>query len=121
MDSAWIVLTTDGQDLKFHYYRVHTLRRDDLSVPVLNKGQSTDLGFFEAKLYRDVDGKVLSLNGVDGFGGFWKYDGLRPGKYLLSFKYISDGTTIDGGVPYWKGNVKTESVTIEIKEAEAVY
>jgi hypothetical protein len=68
------------------------------------------------------DGKTLRLRGPDGAGGFWYFDGLRPGKYRVHFEYENTEASLlrslrpqpGAGQALWLGKVTTASATFEI-------
>jgi RNA polymerase sigma factor (sigma-70 family) len=57
----------------------------------------------------------LRLGGREGTGFDWYFDGLRPGKYVLSVRYEGE----KGGI-CWPGKAETEGVEFEIVEAQSV-
>jgi RNA polymerase sigma factor (sigma-70 family) len=74
------------------------------------------------------DGKSLRLVYPDGSGGGWYFDGLVPGKYLLSFAYENSEETLatflrarptklEEGQSFWTGKVTTNEVEFEITPA----
>jgi RNA polymerase sigma factor (sigma-70 family) len=71
------------------------------------------------------DGKVPRLRGPDGAGGFWYFDGLRPGKYRVRFEYentearqallrLAQGERPGPGQRFWLGKVTTAAAEFEI-------
>lgn len=56
------------------------------------------------------DSKMLRLQGGDGAGGNWYFDGLTPGKYLLTVRY-KNKIPDDGE---WGGEVRTKAVEVEV-------
>lgn len=54
------------------------------------------------------------VQGDDGFGGIWLFDGLRPGKYSLSAHYDSTQFT-DRSRSVWRGSARTQPVEIEVR------
>ncbi len=64
---------------------------------------------YNGRLAWSDDAKTMRLSGTDDSRSHWWFDGLRPGKYLLTVEYEN---TKAGA--YWQGKVKTEPVDFEI-------
>jgi hypothetical protein len=60
------------------------------------------------------DGTGLRLGGEDPGGLAWHCDGLRPGRYALSFRYENTNGRKTPGTALWTGKATTEEVTFEI-------
>lgn len=83
----------------------------------------------------DQDGKVLSVGGWDGTNAFWRFGGIRPGRYSLTFMCRNDqestndierflmrrriGVAFEGSKPpeYWQGDVTTKALSVRVAEA----
>jgi RNA polymerase sigma factor (sigma-70 family) len=65
-----------------------------------------------ARLEWRKDG-TLRLVAVDGVGLVWWFDGVKPGKYWLSYKY-ENATPSEGGQPLWVGSATTQEAAFEI-------
>jgi hypothetical protein len=68
-----------------------------------------------------LKGTCLEL--MDEFGGVWRMEGLKPGKYLLSLRYDTrqrarDNASIENSKA-WKGDLRTAEVPIEIVDLAA--
>src|SRR5262245_7972536 len=69
---------------------------------VLGKGETTTV-YIDAQLRWRGEKPVLQLGGTDPTGGFWHFDKLAAGKYLLHVEYENTEKTqqlsnvVDGG------------------------
>src|SRR5262249_8846742 len=68
------------------------------------------------------DGKALVLHGQEntGFycGLYWSFEGLKPGKYLVSAEYTLANSP-DPAQPAWVGKVRTPPVEFEVLNSRA--
>lgn len=71
-----------------------------------------------ARLSWSSDGASLRLIGSDDTGATWHIDGLKPGKYALSFEYENSTKSPNYGAGQWIGSVKTPSLDIEVQSLE---
>jgi RNA polymerase sigma factor (sigma-70 family) len=77
----------------------------------VDRGESKTF-YRRARLEWRKDG-TLRLVTVDGVGLVWWFDGVRPGKYWLSYKY-ENATPKERGQPLWVGSVTTREAAFEI-------
>jgi RNA polymerase sigma factor (sigma-70 family) len=111
MDTVWPVLkTADGKELKMDGGRDVTRPYPPIT---LDAGKSADVSR-AGRLEWPKDGTGLRLGGTDPSGFVWYFDGLKPGKYALSFRYENS----DEKSPEWVGQATTEEVVFEILPAE---
>lgn len=62
------------------------------------------------------------LTGSEEAGGFWYFDGLKPGKYTVSITYEDTQAAVDelkkfskvGAESFWVGTVTTKELTVEL-------
>ena len=79
------------------------------------------------------NGDGLRIIGRDGTGGIWYIDGLKAGKYALSFEYENTEQMVRDlpnrpaphaidlkAGPYWYGKVKTKEAEVEIVEPDSI-
>jgi RNA polymerase sigma factor (sigma-70 family) len=68
------------------------------------------------------EGKTLALYGQENTdfyrGVYWSFEGLKPGKYLLSAEYTLTKSP-DPAKPVWLGTVKTHAVEFEVIDSRA--
>jgi hypothetical protein len=79
----------------------------------------------------DQEGKILSVGGWDGTNAFWRFGGIRPGRYSLAFTCQNDrestnrmeqhrrrGDTDEGpsSLGYWQGDVKSRALVIRVND-----
>jgi RNA polymerase sigma factor (sigma-70 family) len=109
-DATWPTLkTADGKELKMSGGRDVTRPYPPLTVEA---GKSADVPR-PGRLEWPKGGPGLRLSGTDPSGFLWQFDGLRPGKYLLSFRYEYESD--DGKAPpFWRGKATTEEIAFEI-------
>jgi RNA polymerase sigma factor (sigma-70 family) len=105
-----VMTTVDGKPLKAQLHGNDHIRR--LPNPTLLEPGKAVTATELARLFRRDKG--LSLYWEDEGGSVWSYDGLQPGKYLLSLHYKSTGPS-----GTWAGEASTKAVTIEIRELHA--
>src|SRR5262249_26646385 len=75
--------TADGTPIKYEWMRLRT------AIPrpiVLGKGETRTV-YIDAQLRWRGEAPVLQLGGTDPTGGFWHFDKLAAGKYLLHVEY----------------------------------
>jgi hypothetical protein len=87
------------------------------STDPLKKGQSYTVSGFRAKLCRSADGKEVWVKGLDESSYFFRWEGLKPGRYYLSFGIVNQfpGVTADGSPPFWCGRSSTPYLVLEIQ------
>jgi hypothetical protein len=94
---------------------------------VLGKGETTTV-YLDAQLRSRGEKPTLQLGGVDPTGGFWHFDKLAPGKYLLHVEYENtEKTQADfikcsrfepqQGQVFWVNKVTTPDVAFEVAAA----
>jgi RNA polymerase sigma factor (sigma-70 family) len=117
-----VLKSADGKELKSTGVR----KRTACPLPVLLGPAETQTVTWSARLETSEDGKSLRLSWADDTAGAWVYDGLVPGKYLLSFECENTEqdvpvllrlrpVTLKPGQSFWLGKVTTEDVEFEIK------
>jgi hypothetical protein len=110
-DTVRMVLKdTDGKDLRIDGGRNGT-RPGKTTTPLLAKDASYVVHLSASLL--EANG-ALRLQGDDGFGGIWYFDGLRAGKYSVSVHYDSTLGKAQSNAE-WRGTVNTQSVVVEIR------
>jgi RNA polymerase sigma factor (sigma-70 family) len=77
----------------------------------VDKGESKTF-YRRARVESRKDG-TLRLVAVDGVGLVWWFDGVKPGKYWLSYKY-ENATPTERGQPLWVGSATTQEAAFEI-------
>jgi hypothetical protein len=103
----------------------HVRKRTAPAPPVIAGPRKAETILRRARLEWLPGGKTLRLTGPDGSGGGWYFDGLVPGKYLLSFSYENTEATLAQflrarpralapGQSFWLGKVTTNEVALEI-------
>jgi RNA polymerase sigma factor (sigma-70 family) len=108
-DAVWPVLkTADGKELRMSRGREVTGPCPPIAV---DAGASADVSR-DCDLQRPEGETDLRLSGPDATGFLWCFDGLKPGKYALSFRYQNDDPGTDQA--FWVGKATTEEVTFEI-------
>jgi len=109
-----VLISERGNKIPIDSGRDRILPGTDVT-PLLPSGGSYSVSHFHAVL-RHHDG-VLRIEGTDGFGGYWYFAGLRPGKYWIQMHYCYTGKeSIRPNAPTWTGEVMTDPVSVEIKE-----
>jgi hypothetical protein len=108
MDKVWLVLETeDGRVLRMIGGRDKTRAYPPVSIAA---GQSYDVpraGRLETLELR----AGLRLAGTDPSGFAWRFDGLRPGTYVLSVRYEGENAG-----KCWPGKAVTEGVEFALVE-----
>lgn len=91
----------------------HVLKGGTWVTPVLAIGDTYTVSHPNAGLHNQ-DGHVwLSMD--DGFGGYWSFSDLHPGKYYVRMKYrYKNDSPVRAGVPVWLGEVLTDPLAVEI-------
>ena len=117
MDTVALSLTApDGKAREWRYER---LRSRQVPPVQLDAGKDVTIPF-NGRLTWSDDGKTMRLGGTDDSAGHWWFDGLLPGKYLLTADYENTAAA-DSALPvrgpYWRGKVQAEPVAFEILEA----
>src|SRR5262245_867051 len=91
---------------------------------VLGKGETTTV-YIDAQLRWRGEKPVLQLGGTDPTGGFWHFDKLAAGKYLLHVEYENTEKTQadfikfakfqpDEGQVFWVNKASTADVAFEV-------
>src|SRR5262249_49428843 len=113
--------SADGTPIKYEWVRLRT------AVPrpvVLGKGETTTV-YIDAQLRWRGETPALQLGGVDPTGGFWHFDKLAAGKYLLHVEYENTEKTqadfLKFGkfvtrrpLVFWLGKAITPDVAFEV-------
>jgi RNA polymerase sigma factor (sigma-70 family) len=111
LETVRLSLTTaDGMALKWNY-DPNAVRAED-GAAVLDAGRDATVRR-KARLEWSGDGKTMRLGGTDARGDWW-FEGLRPGKYRLSFTFENDDEGKDQAQPFWVGKATTEEVEFKI-------
>jgi RNA polymerase sigma factor (sigma-70 family) len=124
-----VLKSADGKSFQRELRRLRT----SPALPVLAGPGRTETALSRAVLVWEQDGKTLRLSGPDGSFGTWYFEGLQPGKYLLSFEYANTEESLksfleaakalaprgrpkplEKGQSYWVGSVTTEAAEFEI-------
>ncbi len=88
---------------------------------LVGKGQSGSIG--RGGVFKATD-TGFRLTGLEETGGFWYFEGLKPGKYTVSIAYASPQAVVAafiknntvGNDPFWIGEIVTKWLTVEILE-----
>jgi hypothetical protein len=113
--------TADGTPIKYEWVRLRT------AIPravVLCKGETRTVSI-EAQLRWRGETPVLQLGGTDPTGGFWHFDKLAAGKYLLHVEYENTEKTQadfikfakfqpEAGQVFWVDRATTADVAFEV-------
>ena len=108
----------NGQALAYDGGRNRTLLPDVDNCPLLAPGASI-LFSLDATLYWQEG--VLRLGGSDGYGGFWYFSGIEPGRYEFRIAYAQQrdhlvlGTAAARALrPFWVGEAAGSAITVTI-------
>ncbi len=115
LDTLKLELTAaDGEPLRFEAGRDVTRKFASLSEPVA-PGKSLLIRRDASLRWTSGGDGALRLEGSDGAGGIWYFDGLREGTYRLAFAYASDRTHVGKTGGIWKGTVVTPPVDVVLR------
>lgn len=108
--------SADGKDIRSEYEREETCPMDPVLIA---PGKSKTILLSAFLLSQPGNDCLLVI--YDGSGGAYAFEGLAPGKHLLSFVYghsvDNSGSTelkYEGEPPYWVGDVTTREVGVEV-------
>jgi uncharacterized protein (TIGR03067 family) len=111
MDKVWLVLkTAEGKELRMEGGRDGTRPYPPVTIEAGKSHDVSRAGRLEALGLR----AGLRLGGTDPSGFVWHFDGLRPGKYVLSVRYEGENAG-----KFWPGKAATEEIAFEIVGPEA--
>src|SRR5439155_7799161 len=117
-----ILRSADGKVLACEWEREETCPAE----PVLVAPGKKETFLLSAWLGSERHDKGRCLFVCDGSGGVYTFEGLAPGKYLLSFAYnnweveasdrpgFGDRQAQKNNPPYWYGKVVTDEVEFEV-------
>jgi hypothetical protein len=131
-DTIRPALRSAAEALSFKAFKVNGRRtRSFIPGPILVGPGKTGTIWRRAHLEWLPDGKTLRLIGPDGAGGTWYFDGLVPGKYLLSFEHENTEASLaaflrhrrkkeafEVGQSFWTGKATTNEIVFEVAAAK---
>jgi RNA polymerase sigma factor (sigma-70 family) len=111
----------DGKALHLEWERRRSRAPTEADCPLIGPGKSVTLPIDAALSWQSG---AIRFGGGDGFGGWWHFDGLRPGRYRLRVAYRNKDASVRlpgkeellEGI--WTGEVATPFADVSLRERE---